>query len=133
MTRTGLLTLALVVAVVACSSSQTTASTYVDMDGRLWLATDCPEADVILLTGSDGLPPKSEAEKEQVEQLASTSDQYSVVPRNGWVWERLPDDTGVVSQVEDYMLQRTLETDDDCPNVPAWLGSTPIAYVVQSD
>lgn len=128
----GLALLAMVL--VACATEETTANTYADEDGWLWYATDCPDADVLLLAGADGLPAKETTERASVEASADGIPEYRVIPRNGWVWERLSDGSVLVSQVEDYMLERTIESTDQCPNVPSYNGmGIPVAYRISGD
>ena len=109
-------------------------NTYADGAGRLWYETDCPDADVLLLAGADGLPARETTEREAVEASAEGIPEYRVIPRNGWVWERLNDGSVLVSQVEDYMLERTIESADQCPNTPSHNGmGIPVAYVIKGD
>ncbi len=118
----------------ACSAEETTPNTYADENGLLWYATDCPDADVILLAGADGLPAKETTEREAVEASVEGTPEYRVIPRNGWVWERLSDGSVLVSQVEDYMFERTIESADQCPNVPSHNGmGIPVAYRISGD
>ena len=129
MRRSLLACAALLVLVSACTSGESTVNTYADESGWLWYETDCPNADVLLLAGADGLPAKETTEKEYVEASADGIPEYRVIPRNGWVWERLSDGSVLVSQVEDYMLERTIESADQCPAMPAHNGvGIPIAY-----
>ena len=114
------------------STSSSSASTYVDESGRIWYETDCPDADVVLLAGADGLPPKEATEREAVEGYAERNPEYRVIPRNGWVWERLDDGSVSVIQVEDYMLERTIESADQCPGGPVYVG-IPVAYRISDD
>lgn len=109
-------------------------NTYADENGWLWYATDCPAADVLLLAGADALPAKETTERERVEASAEGVPEYTVIPRNGWVWERSSEGAVVVSQVEDYMLQRTIESAQQCPNTPSHNGmGIPIAYQIGND
>jgi len=109
-------------------------NTYADESGWLWHETDCPNADVLLLAGADGLPAKETTERGAVEASADGIPEYKAIPRNGWVWERLSDGSVLVSQVEDYMLERTIESADQCPNTPSHDGmGIPIAYRISGD
>jgi len=120
--------------VLVATTGETTANTYADESGWLWYATDCPDADVLLLAGADGLPGKETTERATVEASAEGIPEYRVIPRNGWVWERLSDGSVLVSQVEDYMLERTIESADQCPNVPSYNGmGIPVAYRISGD
>lgn len=114
------------------STSSSSASTYVDESGFIWYETDCPDAAVVLLAGADGLPPKEATEREPVEGYAERNPEYRVIPRNGWVWERLDDGSVSVIQVEDYMLERTIESADQCPGGPVYVG-IPVAYRISDD
>ncbi len=112
---------------------ESTVSTYADELGLIWYATDCPDADVLLFAGADALPPRERTELEAVEAMAEQSPEYRVIPRNGWVWEKLSDGSVVVIQVEDYMLERTIESAEQCPNVPSNNGGIAVAYRITSD
>ena len=109
-------------------------NTYADESGWLWYETECPNADVLLLAGADALPGKVTTEREAVEASADGIPEYKVVPRNGWVWERSSDGSVLVSQVDDYMLERTIESADQCPNTLSHNGmGIPIAYRISGD
>ncbi len=124
---------ALMVLTSACTSGEPTANTYIDELGLLWYETDCPDADIILFADADGLPFKETTEREAVEAFAHGIPEYRVIPRNGWVWERLSDGSVLVSQFEDYMLERTIESADQCPQVSSNAGGIPIAYRIEGD
>ena len=125
---------ALVVLASACTSGEPAANTYSDEWGGLWYETDCPDADIILFADADGLPTKGTTEREAVEAFAEGIPEYRVIPRNGWVWERLSDGSVSVSQVKDYMLERTIESADQCPPIPSHSGGgIPIAYRIDGD
>lgn len=105
-------------------------NTYADEFGFLWYATDCPNADVLLSAESaDALPNIDSTAREHVEAIAQTSPEYRVIPRNGWVWVRTADRGYRVEQVEDFMVERTIESADQCPPIPAHTGEgVPVAY-----
>jgi hypothetical protein len=105
-------------------------NTYVDEFGALWYATDCPNADVLLSAESaDALPNIETTSRDHVEAITQTSPEYRVIPRNGWVWERTDDGGFRVLQVEDFMLERTIESADQCPPIPAHATEgVPVAY-----
>lgn len=109
--------------------------TYADEFGSLWYATDCPNADVLLSSESaDALPNIETTARENVETVARTSPEYQVIPRNGWVWERTDDGGYRVLQVQDFMLERTIESADQCPRIPAHAtGRVPVAYRIIGD
>jgi len=85
MRRSLLACAALLVLVSACTSGESTVNTYADESGWLWYETDCPNADVLLLAGADGLPAKETTEREAVEAFADGFPEYRAIPRNGWV------------------------------------------------
>jgi hypothetical protein len=61
--------------------------------------------------------------------VAETSTEYQVIPRNGWVWERTAGGGYRVLQVEDFMLERTIGSPEQCPDVAAHAtGNVPVAY-----
>ena len=131
LTRSLLVFAALMVLTSACTSGEPTANTYADESGWLWYETDCPDADILLLAGADGLPAKEATEREAVEAYADGISEYRVIPRNGWVWERSSDGSVSVSQVDDYMLERTIESADQCPPIPSNAGGIPVAYRIE--
>lgn len=108
-------------------------NTYADEQGFLWYATDCPNADVLLSAESaDGLPNIETTSRDHVEAIAQTSPEYQVIPRNGWVWQRSDDGGFRVLQVEDFMLERTIENADQCPPIPAHATEgVPVAYRIE--
>jgi hypothetical protein len=110
-------------------------NTYADEQGFLWYATDCPNADVLLSAESaDALPNIETTARDHVEAIAQSSPEYRVIPRNGWVWERTDDGGFRVRQVEDFMLERTIESAEDCPPIPAHATEgVPVAYRITSD
>lgn len=110
-------------------------NTYADEFGFLWYATDCPSADVLLSAESaDALPNIETTAREHVEAIAQTSPEYRVIPRNGWVWERTDDGGHRVLQVADFMLERTIESADQCPPMPAHATEgVPVAYRIVGD
>ena len=122
--------LILVGLVPACSSDEATANTYADENGHLYYASDCPEVDPALLAAPDGLPNVESTTFEAVEAEAQRDPQYRVIARNGWVWERLSDGSVHVFQAEDYMLERTIESTEDCPTVYMFPSGIPVAYKV---
>ena len=134
LSRSLLAYVALMVLTSACTSGEPAANTYADELGLLWYETDCPDADIILFADADGLPAKETTEREAVEAFAEGIPEYRVIPRNGWVWERLGDGSVLVSQVEDYMLERIIESADQCPPIMAHSGGgIPIAYRIEGD
>lgn len=103
---------------------------YADEQGFVWYATDCPDADVLLSAPSaDALPNIETTSREHVEAIAQTSPEYRLIPRNGWVWETTDDGGFRVLQVEDFMLERTIENANQCPSLPAHATEgVPVAY-----
>ena len=132
MSRFAVLALAVMLASAACTSEETKSNTSADVAGRIWYQTDCPDADVLLLGGADGLPPKGATELEAVEAYAERNTQYRVIPRNGWVWERSGDGSISVIQVEDYMLELTIQSEDKCPGGPIHVG-IPVAFNIADE
>ena len=119
------------IALVACTQAEATLDTYTEA-GVVWIATDCPQADHALAGGSgDGLPMKGQTDRERVEAFAAEHYQdASVVPRNGEVWDRTDDGGVVLERVDDYMLQVTIDSVQDCPTAPMTSNGIPIVYVV---
>ncbi len=70
---------------------------------------------------------------ESVEAQAEREPHYKVIPRNGWVWERLSDGSVSVFKTEDFMLQRTIESVDDCPTAYVFPAGIPVAYRIENN
>jgi len=125
--------LALALVAAACSSDLSTEGTYADEDGHLYYTSDCPDVDPVLLAAPDGLPNAESTTLESVKAHVEREPQYRVIPRDGWVWERLNDGSVRIFQAEDYMLERTIESTDGCPTGYVFPGGIPVAYKVADD
>lgn len=116
-----------IIAFAACSAEEATYDTYTDDDGNVWIVSDCPNTDQALSGNPDGLPYKGETtNREKIE--AWLGDGGTVVPRNGEVWERASDGSVVVTRVEDYMIEVTVEDVGECPSMPAVNNGVPVVY-----
>jgi hypothetical protein len=116
------------VTVAGCSADQGRFETYTGDGGTVWIETDCPNADQLLSGSPDGLPMKGQTDLEQVEAAVGSNERASVVPRNGDVWEEAEDGTIVVTRVQDYMIQITLDDTSECPTAPASSNGIPLVY-----
>jgi hypothetical protein len=124
--------------------------TYTDELGRLWYATSCPGADVLVSGGvaaADGLPQASQTLLEKVEtyvvaaraQGLTNDDEYlldrtgvtnlDIVPRNGEVWDLDENGNVIVTQQPDYMIMATVDARFECPSTPSAYNGVPVAYV----
>jgi hypothetical protein len=131
-------TLVLVIAPLAmslasCTSETITSDTYSDEFGGVWYSTDCPDADVLLSGGADGLPAKGQTDLDQVEAAVGDSGRSSVIPRDGEVWEKEADGTITVTSVHDYMINTTIDKASECPTAPVSSNGVPVAYKIAGD
>ncbi|MGI8516339.1 MAG: hypothetical protein ACR2NT_14650 [Acidimicrobiia bacterium] len=114
-------------------ASDTSRDTYTDEFGRVWYATDCPSADVLLVGSADGLPMKGHTSFERVQSYVGDGGRASVVPRNGQVWERLGDGSISVTHVDDYMIEVTINDESECPQMPISNNGIPVAFRLVGD
>lgn len=121
----------IVVLLAACTSSGPTSNTYATSDGQLRYESDCPAVDPVLLSDPDGLPNVESTTLEAVEAYVAADPIYRVIPRNGWVWERASDGSVLVYQTEDFMLERTIDSVDNCPTTYFFPSGIPIAFVLE--
>jgi hypothetical protein len=118
--------------------------TYADEIGRLWYATSCPDADVLISGGveaADGLPLLGQTWLTRInEQLDAFGYEFVTrngfarvepVVRNGEVWQEGDDGEIEVSKVNDYMIAATL-LDQPCPTTPSFWNGIPVAFVEES-
>jgi hypothetical protein len=117
---------------------------YGDELGRLWYATSCPNADVLISGGvdaADGLPTLGQTWLTRInEQLDAFGDEFVTrngfarvepVVRNGEVWQELDDGDIEVTQINDYMIAATLQ-DQPCPGAPSFWNGIPVAFIEES-
>ncbi len=120
--------------------------TYQDQFGNVWYATSCPEADVLITGGENGLPRLGQTTKDRVEQVILVEEveaelaeadfflgnpgvaALSAVPRNGEVWDRDDNNDVVVTHVADYMIEAIIDDESACPSAPGSWNGIPIAY-----
>lgn len=124
---------AMAMCMASCTSETTPGATYSDESGRVWYATDCPNADVLLSGGADGLPAKGQTELAQVEAAVGDSDRSAVIPRDGEVWEREADGSITVTSVHDYMIETTIDDASECPPAPVSSNGIPVAYMIAGE
>jgi hypothetical protein len=122
--------------------------TYPDQFGNVWYKTSCPEADVMITGGADGLPRLGQTWKGRVEQMIlveevqaelAESDFFlgnpgvsalSAVPRNGEVWDQDDNNDVVVTHVADYMIEATIDDESACPSAPIVWNGIPVAFLL---
>lgn len=124
-----------VISAAGCSSDGVDYETYPGDEGSIWIVSDCPNTDQLLSGGDpDGLPGiSSTQDREAIESWLGVGGGSVVVPRNGEVWERMSDGSIVVTQVEDYMIEVTIEDANKCPSMPAFNNGVPVVYRIASD
>jgi len=117
-----------------CSGEKVSYETYVGDEGNVLILSDCPNTDQLLSGHPDGLPHISSTQDRQaIEDWLGTGGSSVVVPRNGEVWERMPDGTVVVTQVEDFMIEVTIDDASNCPSMPTVNNGIPVVYRIVSD
>lgn len=134
MRRFVLVCAAFALSIASCTPETVTRATYSDGYGGVWYATDCPNADILLSGGADGLPAKGQTDLDKVESAVSEGGRSSVIPRDGDVWERETDGSITVTSVHDYMIETTIDDASECPLAPVSSNGVPVAYkIVGSD
>lgn len=115
------------------SADDVTYQTYVE-DGQVWIRGDCPDADTILKGGPEGLPHiSSTTDREAIEEWLGHPADTRLIPRNGEVWDRSSDGSVVVTQVEDWMIERTLDDATKCPLIAVNMSGVPVFYRIAND
>lgn len=116
-------------------SEEVTYTTYVAAHGSVLIKSDCPGTDPVLKGNPDGLPHiSSTTDREAIEELfGDLPDNVRLIPRNGEVWERTTDGRVVVTQVEDWMIEQTLDDPEQCPQVPQVMNGLPVLYRVATN
>lgn len=98
------------------SSPDATYTTHVDAEGNVWIVSDCPNTDQLLEGNPDGLPHISSVQtREEIVASRGDNEDSRIIPRNGEVWDRTADGEIVVTRVEDYMIEVTLDDISRCP------------------
>jgi hypothetical protein len=116
------------------TSGEITYTTYVDTEESVWIESDCPNTDQLLKGNPDGLPHISSVQtKEEIEAWRGTNEDSRIIPRNGEVWERTPAGEIVVTQVEDYMIEVTLDDVSRCPGLPTSTNGIQVIYRISND
>lgn len=112
------------------SSSEITYVTYVE-DGNVWIESDCPNTDQALTGSGDGLPHiSSTTDRQAIEEWFGNPENSRIIPRNGEVWERTADGRIEVTQVEDWMIEATIDDPGKCPGAPTSTNGVPVVYRV---
>lgn len=114
-------------------AEEVTYTTYVE-DGNVWIQSDCPGTDHVLKGNPDGLPHiSSTTDRPAIEEWFGDPHDARLIPRNGEVWERTTDGSVVVTQVEDWMIEQTLDNAEQCPQVPQVINGVPVLYRVANN
>ena len=123
---------AIIVAVVlsaGCTAEDSDFETHTDAEGNVWIVSDCPGTDQTLTGNSDGLPHVSSIQtREEIETWSGTESNWRVVPRNGEAWDRAADGSIVIMEVEDFMIEVTLDDSSQCPSMPSSTNGVPTIY-----
>lgn len=114
-------------------SEDVTYTTYV-AHGNVLIESDCPGTDPTLKGNPDGLPHiSSTTDREAIEEWFGDPDGARLIPRNGEVWERTTDGRTVVTQVDDWMIEHTLDDPELCPQVPQFTNGVPVLYRIANN
>ena len=117
-----------------CTADDSEFETYTDSEGSVWIVSECPNTDQTLSGNPDGLPHISSVQtREEIEAWYGSGENSVIVPRNGEVWDRAEDGTVVVFQVEDFMIEITLDDASQCPSMPSMNNGVPIIYRIAGD
>ena len=108
--------------------------TYADSEGNVWIVSDCPNTDQTLSSNPDGLPHVSSVQtREEIEAWYGTGGNSVVVPRNGEAWDRAADGSVIILQVEDFMIEVTIDDPNNCPGGPVFNNGVPIIYRIAGE
>lgn len=103
-------------------------------DGNVWIVSDCPNTDQALRGFPDGLPFAGEIQtREEIEAWLGTDGSSRVVPRNGEAWDRNPDGSVFTVEVEDFMIEVTIDDVSQCPGAPVVNNGVPVIYRIVGD
>ena len=110
------------------STIEITYTTYVE-DGNVWIESDCPGSDQALKGNPDGLPHiSSTTDRDAIAAWFGTPEHSRIIPRNGEVWERTADGGVEITQVEDWMIEATIDDPGKCPGAPTSTNGVPVIY-----
>jgi len=110
------------------SSEEGTYSTYAEGE-NVWVVSDCPNTDQTLAGNPDGLPHVgSTTDRDAIEAWFGSPENSRIIPRNGEVWEGVADGTIQVTQVEDWMIEVTVDDLGSCPGAPSSTNGVPVIY-----
>ena len=102
--------------------------------GNVWIVSDCPNTDQVLRGNPDGLPFAGEIQtREEIEATLGSSGSSKVVPRNGEAWDRNPDGTVFTVDVEDFMIEVTVDDLSQCPDAPVFSNGVPLIFRIAGD
>lgn len=114
-------------------SDEVTYTTYF-RDGNTWVESDCPNTDHALTGNPDGLPHiSSTTDREAIQAWLGEPENARIVPRNGEVWERDSDGRVVVTQVQDWMIEVTIDDPAKCPGLPTSTNGVPVVYRIAGE
>ncbi len=121
------------VLVAGCGAEDSDFETYTEF-GNVWIVSDCPNTDQTLSGFPDGLPHVSSVQtREEIEAWYGTGGNSVVVPRNGEAWDRAADGSVIILQVEDFMIEVTLDDAGQCPSMPTMNNGVQIIYRIVGD
>ena len=110
------------------SYGEITYATYVEGE-NVRVMSDCPNTDQTLQGNPDGLPHiGSTTEREAIEAWLGNPEDSRIIPRNGEVWERDADGSIQVTQVEDWMIEVTVDEIGSCPGAPTSINGVPVIF-----
>jgi len=106
-------------------------ATYTD-EGNVWIVSDCPNTDQMLRGNPDGLPAVDGIQtREEIEAWLGTGGNSKIVQRNGEAWDRNPDGSVFTLEVEDFMIEVTLEDESGCPGASVINNGVPVIYRIE--
>lgn len=107
--------------------------TYSEGDS-VWIISDCPNTDQLLKGNPDGLPYAGEIKtREEIESWYGTGGNHRVIRRNGEAWDRDADGNVYTVQVEDFMIEVTIDDIGKCPGTPVVNNGVPIIFRITAD
>jgi len=102
--------------------------TYSEGD-NVWIISDCPNTDQVLRGNPDGLPYAGEIQtREEIESWYGTGGNHRIIRRNGEAWDRDEDGNVYTIQVEDFMIEVTLDSLAECPSTPVVDNGVPLIF-----
>lgn len=102
--------------------------------GNVWIVSDCPNTNQVLRGNPDGLPFAGEIQtREEIEAWLGTGGDSRVIQRNGEAWDRNPDGTVFTVDVQDFMIEVSLDDVSQCPGAPVMNNGVPVIYRIEGN